>query len=101
MTACGIVAPLQVDPVHLLVGVLDALLDGGGNLVGLAVAPADLAAAVADDDQGIEAEPPAALDDRGAAPDRHHAFVPLPAVAIAVTSTSLVRHGRTPQTIVC
>ena len=49
--------------------VLDGLFDAGGHFVGLAVAPADFAAAVADHDHGREAEPPAAFDHGGAALD--------------------------------
>ena len=47
-------------------GVLDGLFDGGRHFVGLAVAPGDPAALVADHDQGVEAEAPAALDHGGA-----------------------------------
>ena len=52
-----------------LLGVLGGLLDGRRHFVGLAVAAGDPAAAVADDDQGVEAEAPAALDHGGAAAD--------------------------------
>ena len=48
---------------------LDALLDGDGDLVGLAVADADHAVLVADDDERGEGEPAAALDDLGDAVD--------------------------------
>ena len=65
----GWCVPCQVDGDHAAGAVLDGLFDGGRHFVGLAVAPADLALAVADDDQGGEAEPPAALDHRGAAAD--------------------------------
>ena len=84
MTRWGMVPPRSVDAVHLLVGVLDALLDGGGHFVGLAVAPGDLPSAVADDDQGVEAEPAAALDHRRAAADGHDAFAPLATVALTI-----------------
>src|SRR5712692_1957253 len=56
------------DPGHLEEGLLsrlDALGYRGGHLLGLAVADANRAVAVADDDQGGEAEPAAALDDLG------------------------------------
>ena len=73
-TRCGIVSPRERDlllPLERLLGVLGGLLDGGRHFVGLAVAPGDPARAVADDDQGVEAEAPAALDDGGAAADLH------------------------------
>src|SRR5439155_26999707 len=54
---------------HAPFGVLGRLLDGGRHLVGLAVAVRDPAPAVADDDEGVEAEATAALDDGGAAAD--------------------------------
>src|SRR3954447_13011145 len=61
------------DPRHVvevLLGLLDALGDRRGHLLGLAVADADLAVAVAHDHQGGEAEAPTALDDLGHAVDR-------------------------------
>src|SRR5688572_32052372 len=60
--------------VEVLLGLLDALGDGRGHLLGLAVAHADLAVAVADDHQGGEAEAPTALDDLGHAVDGDHAL---------------------------
>src|SRR5439155_19231000 len=56
-------------PLDVPLALLDRLLDGRGHLVGLAVAVGDLPPPVADDDQGVEAEPPAALDHAGAPPD--------------------------------
>jgi hypothetical protein len=58
------------DGEEVLLGLLDALLDRGGDLLGLAVADADGALAVTDDDERGEGEPPAALDDLGDAVDR-------------------------------
>ena len=52
-------------------GLLLGLFDSRRNFVRLAIAPADAALAVADDDHGRKAEPPAALDHRGAALDLH------------------------------
>src|SRR4051794_38782875 len=60
--------------VEVLLGLLDALGDGRGHLLGLAVADADLAVAVTDDHQGGEAEAPTALDDLGHAVDGDHAL---------------------------
>ena len=60
---------------EVLLRAFDALLDGQRNLVGLAVADADDAVLVADDDQGGEREPPAALDDLGDAVDLDDAFL--------------------------
>src|SRR5918993_917141 len=55
--------------VEVLLGLLDALGDRRGHLLGLAVAHADLAVAVAHDHQGGEAEAPTTLDDLGHAVD--------------------------------
>ena len=54
---------------EVLLGVLDALADRFRNLAGLAQPDADVAGAVADDDDRAEAEAPAALDDLGDAVD--------------------------------
>ena len=69
---------------------LDGLLDAGRHFVGLAVAPADLAVAVADDDHRGEAEPPAALDHRGAALDLDDVLVQLAACSLRL---ELARRG--------
>src|SRR5205814_681328 len=73
---------------HVLLGDLDAFLDGGRDFLGLAGAVADLPLAVADDDEGAEAEVLAALDDLRHAVDvddlvDHPALVTLLAPAIA------------------
>src|SRR4051812_24225099 len=60
--------------VEVLLGLLDALGDRRGHLLGLAVAHADLAVAVAHDHQGGEAEAPTTLDDLGHAVDGDHAL---------------------------
>ena len=44
----------EIHFVHLLVGILDTLLDRRRHLIGLAVAPGHLTATVADHDQSIE-----------------------------------------------
>src|SRR4051794_23167454 len=65
------------DPRHLvevLLGLLDALGDRRGHLLGLAVADAHGAVAVTHDHQGGEAEAPPTLDDLGHAVDGHHAL---------------------------
>src|SRR4051794_8286221 len=65
------------DPRHLvevLLGLLDALGDRRGHLLGLAVPDAHGAIAVAHDHQGGEAEAPPTLDDLGHAVDGHHAL---------------------------
>jgi hypothetical protein len=59
---------------EVLLGLLDALRDRRRHLLGLAVADADRAVAVADDDQGGEAEATTALDDLGHAVDRDDAL---------------------------
>src|SRR5690348_15761308 len=65
------------DPRHLvevLLGLLDALGDRRGQLLGLAVADAHGAVAVAHDHEGGEAEATTALHDLGHAVDGHHAL---------------------------
>src|SRR5687768_11584469 len=62
---------LEVNLHHAPPRVLRGLFDGAGNLVGLAVADADVALSVAGDDERAEAEGPAALDDLGAAVDAY------------------------------
>src|SRR6266496_4139107 len=54
---------------EVLLGLLDTLRDRGRHLLGLAVADADRAVTVADDDEGGEAEPAATLDHLGDAVD--------------------------------
>src|SRR4051794_36511188 len=61
-------------PVEVLLGLLDALGDRRGHLLGLAVADTHGAVAVADDDQRGEAEAPTALDDLRHAVDGDHAL---------------------------
>src|SRR5262245_44436765 len=59
---------------EVLLGLLDALGDRGGHLLGLAVSNADHPVAVADDDQRGEAEAPATLDDLGYPVDRDYSL---------------------------
>ena len=66
---CGIVPAIERHVDHAARAVLDGLFDAGRHFVGLAVAPADLALAVADDDHRGEAEAATALDHGGAALD--------------------------------
>src|SRR5204863_2596816 len=54
---------------HLLAGIFGGLFDRGRNFVGFAVTDADVAAAVAGDDQRTEAEGSPAFDDFRAAID--------------------------------
>ena len=62
---------------HVLLRILDALLDGGGNFLGLAHADAHAALAVANDYQSGECEATAALDDLGDAIDIDDALLKL------------------------
>ena len=55
ITSCGIVVPIIGTSNIVAAGLLDALRDRGGHLLGLAVADADPAGAVADDDERGEA----------------------------------------------
>src|SRR5690606_21053153 len=59
---------------EVLLGLLDALGDRRGHLLGLAVADADLTVAVTDHDQSGEAEATTTLDDLGHAVDRYNAL---------------------------
>ena len=63
---------------HVLLGILDRLLDGDRDLAGLAVADADLVDLVADDDERRERKLLAALDDLGNAIDLDDALDELP-----------------------
>src|SRR3954468_20958025 len=60
--------------VEVLLGLLDALGDGRGHLLGLAVADTHGAVTVAHDHQGGEAEATTTLDDLGHAVDGDHAL---------------------------
>ncbi|BDZ41186.1 hypothetical protein GCM10025865_04850 [Paraoerskovia sediminicola] len=62
------------DAEEVLLGLLDALRDRGGHLLGLAVADADLTVTVADDDESGEAEATTTLDDLRHAVDRDDAL---------------------------
>ena len=70
-------SPVERDGNHAPHAFLARLFDAGRNFVGLAVAPADFAAAVADDDHRREAEATTTLDDRGAALDLDDVFAQL------------------------
>src|SRR6202035_2285787 len=59
-------------PEEVLLGLFDALGDGGRDLLGLAVPDADHPVAVTHHDQRGEAEATAALDHLGHAVDGHH-----------------------------
>ena len=71
---CGMVVGDARHAEEVLLGLLDALGDRRGHLLGLAVADADLAVAVADDHEGGEAEATTALHDLGDAVDRDDAL---------------------------
>src|SRR5439155_23791479 len=75
------------DGEEVLLGFIDALLDGRRHFLGLAVAQADLAVAVADGDEGREGEPTAALHDLGHPVDGDDALF----VAGATALVSFVR----------
>jgi hypothetical protein len=79
---------------EVLLGRLDALLDGRGDLLGLAVADAHLAVAVADHHQRGEGEPAAATHDLGDAVDRHHALLELGLGGIIPAGATAVVTGR-------
>ena len=62
------------DAEEALASLLDTLLDGRGNFLGLSVADADQSVAVSDDHQSGEAEATTTLDDLGNAVDRDNAL---------------------------
>ena len=62
---------------HVAACDLDRLLNGAGDLFGLAVADTDFALAVADSDEGRERETATTLDDLGYPVDGDHALVEL------------------------
>src|SRR5260221_3897710 len=81
----------------VLLRVLDALLDRVGHLVGLPETGADVAAAVADDDDRREAEAPSALHDLGHAVDLDDTLGDLQAVRIDTWHQTLTPAARTPS----
>src|SRR5688572_22880768 len=76
--------------VEVLLGLLDALGDRRGHLLGLAVADADLAVAVSDDHQGGEAEATTTLHDLGDAVDRDDALDVVALLGSAATAAATV-----------
>src|SRR5205085_7676321 len=76
---------LEVDLEHHLPGVLGRLFDGAGDFVGLAIADADIATAIAGDDERAEAERSAALHDFRAAIDSDDGALDAAVVAAAAT----------------
>src|SRR5205823_624250 len=81
-----------LDPPQRLLAVFERLLDRRRDFVRLAVAPGHLALLVADDDQRVEAEPPAALNHGSAAADLHHEVLDSRVGRIVPVSTTFARH---------
>src|SRR6478752_3771530 len=88
---------------HVLLGFLDALGDGRGNLLGLAVADTDASVAVTDDNQCSEGEPASTLDDLGHPVGDHDPLeqrvlldggVPTVAVTAATAATTITGTAR-------
>src|SRR4051794_758564 len=77
------VRPDQWHRDHAAAGLFLAFFNRGGHFVGLAIAPADAAFAIADDDQRGKTETPAALHHRGAAFDLHGLIDVVTATVIA------------------
>src|SRR5205085_9329975 len=83
-------------PLERLGGVLGGLVHGRRHFVGLAIADCHSAALVADDDEGVEAETTAALDDGGTAPNLDDAVFQFVAALVPVSipiSISIACHG--------
>ena len=77
------------DVEHVLLGVFDALLDSQGHFGGLAHAEADVALAIADDDEGDEGHARTTLDDLGHAVDVDDALLEVSLLlALAITRHS-------------
>ena len=84
-TSCGIVEPVRGSSTIAALGGLDRLAHRLGDFVRLAGGDADPALAIADGDQGVEGEAPAALHDLGDAVDRDHVLDELAGtVAVAI-----------------
>src|SRR5579883_2157493 len=79
-------APGEGDRRHAPAGRVDRLAHGLGDLVGLAGGEADLPLPVADGDEGVEGEAPAALDDLGDAVDGDHVLEQLAALTSPVAA---------------
>src|SRR5690606_25407074 len=79
----------QRDAHHLLLGVVGRLADRLRHLAGLAVAEADTAALVADDDEGSKAEATTALDHLGHAVDADQLVDELAVLAIAIPTAAI------------
>src|SRR5262249_30873485 len=86
---------LERDAEEVLLRVLAALADRLGDLVGLAQAHAHVAVAVAHDDEGREADPPAALHHLGHAVDVDHAIAEIEVVGIDRSRHSRLAFPRT------
>src|SRR5205823_8550464 len=84
-------------PDHLLLRLVDALADRLGDLVRLAEPEAHAATAVADDDQGAEAEPPSALHHLGNAVDVDDLLLQLDALRVEDDATRTARRTRMRQ----
>ena len=87
---------------HALARLLEALLDGGRNLFGLAVANTHLALAVPDGHKSGKGEPAATLDHLGDSIDMDNALVVLRPVGGALVTASPVaavsaRHNVSPS----
>jgi hypothetical protein len=82
--------------------IFHGLFHGRRDFVGAAVAPGNLSARVANNDERIEAESAAAFHDRGASPDRDDAFAPLAApvtISIAVPTFTCHVSPRFPRSV--
>jgi hypothetical protein len=91
---CGIVVPFRFTLNMLFLASFGGLLDGAGDLVGLAVADADVALAVAGDDERAEAERAAALDDLRAAVDADDGGLDARAVGLPLAARAAAAAAR-------
>jgi hypothetical protein len=88
----GVAAHLDVH--HVLLRLLGALADAVGHLLGLAVAHAHVAMAVADDHERSEREAAAAFDDLGAAVDVHNLLDQVALLLLLNGTTASATAGR-------
>ncbi len=83
---------------EMFAGRISGLADGFGDLIGLAESNADLALAIAHNEQCAEAETTTALDDFGASIDEDNFFEEIGLVFVTTAARSAIAAGSTTTT---